>query len=100
MKKELIKILKVTMVATVIIICVLLMSTLLYIRQDKFGKSPSGTRLKRIKGSPNFKSGSFQNQSKTPTLTEGHNYFEVIYEAYFKNKPRHYPSDIITSVKT
>ena len=94
------KIFKRTMVATFIIIGVLLMSTLLYIRQDKFGKGPSGTRLKRIKGSPNFQNGKFQNLSKTPTLTEGHNYFEVLYKAYFKNKPRHYPADIIPSVKT
>ena len=88
------------MVATFIIIGALLMSTLLYIRQDKFGKSPSGKRLERIKGSPNFENGKFKNLSKTPTLTEGHNYFEVLYKAYFKNKPRHYPADIIPSVKT
>lgn len=88
------------MVATFIIIGVLLIATLLYMQQDKFGKSPSGTRLQRIKGSPNFKNGKFQNLSKTPTLTEGHNYVEVIYKAYFKDKPRHRPTDIIPSVKT
>jgi L-ascorbate metabolism protein UlaG (beta-lactamase superfamily) len=88
------------MVATLIIIGVLLITTLLYMQQDKFGKSPSGTRLERIKGSPNFKNGKFQNLSTTPTLAEGHNYFEVLYEAYFKNKPRHYPTDTIPSVKT
>lgn len=88
------------MVATFIIIGVLLIATLLYMQQDKFGKAPSGTRLQRIKQSPNFRNGKFQNLSKTPTLTEGHSYFEVIYEAYFKNKPRHSPVDIIPSVKT
>lgn len=88
------------MVTTFIIIGVLLTATLLYMQQDKFGKSPSGKRLERIKQSPNFKDGKFQNLSITPTLAEGHNYVGVIYETYFKNKPRQYPTDIIPSVKT
>jgi len=100
MKKKLLRIFKRIMITTFIIIGVLLTATLLYMRQDKFGKSPSGKRLESIKQSPNFKNGKFQNISKTPTLAEGHNYFEVLYDAYIKNKPRHYPTDIIPSVKT
>ncbi|MFD2597657.1 MBL fold metallo-hydrolase [Sphingobacterium corticis] len=69
-------------------------------RQDKFGKSPSGARLERIKQSPNYKNGQFQNISKTTTLAEGHNYFDVLYESYIKRKPRKYPSGKIPSVKT
>lgn len=88
------------MVTTFIIIGALLIATLLYMQQDKFGKSPGGTRLERIKQSPNFKNGKFQNLSHTPTLSEGHSWFKVLYEAYFKNKPRHSPTDIIPSVKT
>lgn len=70
------------------------------LRQPQFGKAPNGQRLERIKQSPHYKNGKFQNLSNTPTLAEGHNYFEVIYETYFKNKPRQYPTDIIPSVKT
>lgn len=88
------------MLTSFIIIGVVLTAVLLYLRQDQFGKTPSGKRLERIQRSPNFKNGKFQNLSKTPTLAEGHNYFSVIYEAYFKKKPRHYPTDIIPSVKT
>lgn len=88
------------MITALSIILVLVATTLLYMQQDKFGKSPSGTRLKRIQQSPNFKNGKFQNFNKTPTLAEGHNYFEVLYEAYIKKKPRHYPTDIIPSEKT
>lgn len=94
------KFIKRTMIVLLSIVLLLTIATLLYMRQDKFGKNPSGIRLERIKQSPNFKNGKFQNFSKTPTLAEGHNYFEVIYENYFKNKPRHYPTDIILSVKT
>lgn len=88
------------MITTFIIIGVLLTAIFLYMRQDKFGKSPSGARLEKIKQSPNFKNGKFQNLSYTPTLTEGHSWFKVLYEAYIKSKPRHYPTDRIPSVKT
>ena len=57
-------------------------------------------RLERIKSSLNYKNGKFQNLTKTPTLAEGHNYFEVIYNSYIKNKPRHRPIDTLPSVKT
>ena len=88
------------MVTLLIIVSVLLVAIMLYMQQDKFGKSPSGARLERIKQSLNYKDGKFQNQSPTPTLAEGYNMFGVLYEAYFKNKPRHYPKDTIPSVKT
>lgn len=100
MKKKLLRIFKRIMITTLIIIGVLLTATLLYMRQDKFGKSPSGTRFEKIKQSPNFKNGKFQNLNNTPTLAKGHSWFKVLYEAYIKNKPRHYPTDIIPSVKT
>jgi len=79
------------MASVLIILGALVIAAWLYMRQNKFGKHPNGARLERIKQSPNFKSGKFQNLRKTPTLTEGHNYLEVIYKSYFKNKPRHYP---------
>lgn len=88
------------MIATIILAVILVIATLLYMRQAKFGKAPSAARLERIKQSPNFKNGKFQNLSHTPTLAEGHNYFEVIYDSYLKKKPRHYPTDLIPSVKT
>lgn len=88
------------MLVTIILIGIMITATLFYMRQDKFGKSPSGTRLETIKQSLNFKNGKFQNLSKTPTLAEGHNYFEVICNQYFKNNPRRFPTDTIPSVKT
>jgi len=88
------------MVTSITILGVLFLAAFLYTKQVKFGKSPSGKRLERIKQSPNFKNGKFQNISQTPTLAEGHNYFGVIYDTYFKSHPRRYPTDIIPSVKT
>ncbi len=88
------------MIVLLSILSLLTIATLLYMQQDKFGKNPSGTRLERMKQSPNYKNGKFQNLSKTPTLAEGHSWFKVLYENYFKKKPRHYPTDLIPSVKT
>jgi L-ascorbate metabolism protein UlaG (beta-lactamase superfamily) len=99
-KKKIIKIFKRTMIVSLILAGIVVIATFLYMRQDKFGKAPSGARLERIKQSPNYKNGKFQNLSHTPTLAEGHNYFGVIYESYFKDKPRHHPTDVIPAVKT
>lgn len=100
MKKKLLRIVKRIMITTFIIIAVVVTATLLYMQQDKFGKSPGGERLEKMKQSPNFKNGKFQNLSKTPTLAEGHSWFKVLYQAYIKNKPRQYPTYTIPSVKT
>jgi len=97
---KLLNIFKKLMITAIIIIGVMLTATMLYMRQDKFGKGPSWRRLEKIKQSPNFKNGKFQNLTYTPTLAEGHSWFKVLYEAYIKNKPRHYPTDIIPSLKT
>ena len=68
-----------------------------YIQQPKFGKTPSGERLEKIKKSPHYKNGAFQNLSITPLMTEGVSYFGVLKEFLFaKNKPVH----VIPSTKT
>jgi L-ascorbate metabolism protein UlaG (beta-lactamase superfamily) len=100
MKKKIIKSLNTTMILSVILIVLAVLAAWLFMQQDIFVKAPSGARLERIKQSPNFKNGAFQNISHTPTLAEGYNYFGVIYESYIKHKPRHYPSYTIPSFKT
>jgi len=54
-----------------------------YIQQPKFGKTPSGERLEKIKKSPHYKNGAFQNLSITPLMTEGVSYFGVLKEFLF-----------------
>ncbi len=80
-------------------VVVLLISTFLYMQQDMFGKKPTGSRLEKIKQSPNYQDGKFQNLNHTPVLAEGHNYYDVIYENYIKNKPNHYPKEKILLLK-
>ncbi|MGB3799047.1 MAG: MBL fold metallo-hydrolase [Lewinella sp.] len=88
------------MLVTVVLIGMLVAAVALFIRQDQFGQSPSGERLERIRQSPNFRDGKFQNLSETPQLTGEANYVTVIYDNYFKSIPRHYPTDTVPSVKT
>lgn len=100
MKKKLLNILEWTGISLLSIITLLIIVTFFYIRQEKFGQAPSDARMERIKKSPNFKDGQFQNVHHTPELTEGHSMLSVIYEFLFKETPRRKPVDDIPSVKT
>lgn len=70
------------------------------LNQKKFGKAPSGLRLERIKKSPNYSKGSFQNQSITPVMTEGVGFVALSKEFFFAKKQRVTPVDTIPSKKT
>ncbi|HRB70787.1 MAG TPA: MBL fold metallo-hydrolase [Flavobacterium sp.] len=87
-----------------ITLCILLLSFTIgvyfFMQQPKFGKLPSGERLERIKKSPNFHDGQFQNSSETPDLTEGANYFSVLKEFIFKENTRVKPTTELPAVKT
>jgi len=100
MRFSLFKLFKKTMIFTLIAIGVLLLVTLLYLQRDTFGKNPSGARSEVLKKSSHFEDGQFQNQSPTPALTEGHTYWEVTTDYFFKDRPRRIPSDTIPSIKT
>ncbi len=82
-------------------IIIAIFATVFFImRQPKFGKLPSGERLEKIRKSPNYKNGSFQNQSFTPVLVEGVSYFTVGKEFLFGKKARTKPIDKIPATKT
>lgn len=88
------------MYITVSILILFSTVTVITLNLARFGKSPSGERLERIKKSPNYKDGSFQNQSITPVMVEGKSYFSVAKEMLFAEKVRVTPVDSIPSVKT
>jgi L-ascorbate metabolism protein UlaG (beta-lactamase superfamily) len=94
------KIFKWLMIIVFSILLVMSVVVAIFLQQPKFGKAPSGERLERIKKSPNYKDGSFQNLSETPMMTEGANYFSVSREFFFGEKKRHKPVDSIPSIKT
>jgi len=71
-----------------------------FLQRSIFGKTPSGERLERIKKSPNYKKGSFNNLSPTPQLTEGAGFFSVMKEFLFEKSKRASPKEMLPSKKT
>lgn len=93
------KILKRTMITLITIVAVLVLATILFMQQASFGKAPSGARLERIRQSPQYRDGAFQNQSATPALTGGASYFTVIRDFFFGKHERKEPDATLPSVK-
>jgi len=83
---------------SILLLCVV--TILLYMGQPQFGKAPNGDRLKRIKQSPNYKNGKFQNVHFTPMITEGYSMTKTAYDFIFTKFPRQKPTDTIPSIKT
>ena len=84
----------------VYLILAFILFVILFIRQPMFGNTPAGERLDRIRKSPNFKDGKFQNLSHTPDLTEGVSYSAVLKEFIFFKSKRSKPSETMPSKKT
>ncbi|WP_353126451.1 MBL fold metallo-hydrolase [Parapedobacter pyrenivorans] len=89
------------MLISLLALCVILVAGIaLFIRQPPFGKAPVDQRLERIKSSPNYKDGSFQNMEDTPNLAEGANMLTVLWSFLFDKTPRQVPIDSIPYVQT
>ena len=65
-----------------------------------FGGTIKGKRLERIKKSPNYKDGVFQNLSLTPSLAEGFTMRKVLWEFLTDKTPNKVPNKKIPSTKT
>lgn len=68
-------------------------------RTEQFGRLPSGERLEKIKESPEYKKGQFQNLSDTPSLTEGANFFTVFAKFLFGKNNRSNPKEPLPTKK-
>lgn len=82
------------------IVIALFLFVFFFMKQTKFGRLPSGERLEIIKKSPNFKNGTFQNLSDTPSLVEGASMLGVMFEFLFKKVENKEPHTEIPSIKT
>lgn len=76
------------------------MAVYAFMHQPSFGKLPSGKGLEKIKNSPNYREGSFQNIHDTPTLEEGQSYTKVMREFFFNKDKRNTPKVKLPSQKT
>jgi L-ascorbate metabolism protein UlaG (beta-lactamase superfamily) len=82
------------------LVTVLVLAVYFFMQQAKFGSQPSGERLELVRVSPQYKSGAFQNQSPTPSLTEGASFTSVLKEFVLDKKERKRPSQTLPSAKT
>ena len=81
------------------IVLVLIGYVYFFLQQPKFGKKSSGERLEKIKNSPHYKNGQFQNLNHTPALAEGVGYFTVMKEFFFGKNKRSKPASPLSSQK-
>jgi L-ascorbate metabolism protein UlaG (beta-lactamase superfamily) len=58
------------------------------------------SRKARIRQSPNYREGAFQNLEVTPALAEGYSMPKILFQALFRKSPNTKPSGIIPSIKT
>lgn len=82
------------------IIILVVVATAIFVNQRNFGKAPSGERLERIKKSPNYREGAFQNQSITPNFSSDRNMAGVMYDFLFKKIKDLRPGKDIPAIKT
>ncbi|AYB35074.1 MBL fold metallo-hydrolase [Chryseolinea soli] len=88
------------LIGVLAIIFLVFVSAGVYMQHPKFGKAPSGKRLERIRKSPHYKDGRFQNASETPTIAEGYTFWRELRKSLFNTYPHLRPNGIIPSVKT
>lgn len=88
------------MTVFLLIVAVVIAAVYFFMQQSKMGSYASGDRLEIIKRSLQYSNGKFQNQSHTPSLTEGASFFSVLKEFFLDKKPRRKPAGILPSVKT
>ena len=89
-------------IAIGILVVLLVVITILYMRQSKFGDTAKGERLQRMEASNHFntKDGVFENISFTPTLTEGHSMAGIVKDQFFKKHPGRTPSQPLPHITT
>lgn len=95
-----IKLFKRTMLFLLSISLIVFLLGFFFVKQPKFGKLPNGKRLEIIQKSPNYKNGTFQNLSPTPSLTEGNSMLGVMFEFLTKKVENKEPNTEIPSIKT
>ena len=81
------------------IVAILVLATILFMSQASFGKLPSGERLERVRKSPQYRDGSFQNQSLTPSLTGGVSIWTVMKDFFFGKHEHKRPDTALPVVK-
>jgi uncharacterized protein (DUF58 family) len=87
------------MITTLIVLALAAFMFLAFVSTPRFGSRPSGFRMHRVKQSPNFQAGQFQNLNTTPQLAEGVKYYTVFKDFFFSKSKRSKPAQPLTVTK-
>ena len=83
-----------------LIIAILFFVAILFFNRPDFGKNPRGGRLERIKQSPHYRDGQFQNNLPTVTMTSGKSPVSLFYDFLFHKVKDLRPETDLPVVKT
>ena len=64
------------------IILVIIVVIYFFMHGAQFGAMPQGESLQKIRSSPHYRDGQFQNLSNTPQLTEGAGFFKILRNSF------------------
>lgn len=87
------------MIIALIVVAVCVLAVMLFLRQPSFGRLPAGKRKQRILASPQYRDGSFQNQSLTPQLTGGVSMLTVMRDFFFGKHAQKQPAGQLPAIK-
>lgn len=87
------------MILTAIILLSIIVFIITFMNRPQFGRLASGAELERIKNSPNYRQGKFQNIHYTPDLEEGVSYYTVMRKFFFAKSKRSRPAGTLPSAK-
>ncbi len=71
----------------------------LIVNHPVFGRAPRGERLERIRRSPNFRDGKFQNLQPTPRIVSRKGFVGTMLDFLFNKPPRLYPRTALPAEK-
>ena len=99
---ELIKNIRRRMILGIVIgiVVVVVAVGIVFVNQPSFGRLPQGERLERIKSSPHYKNGAFENLSPTTLMTSDKGRLQGLWEFVFAKKDGLVPDKPIPVIKT
>lgn len=82
------------------VVIALTVAGIAFMNHPKFGRLPRGERLERIRKSPNYRNGAFQNQYPTPQLTSGKGRISTMLDFLFEKRERNRPEEKLPAIRT
>lgn len=89
-----------TILIIIVVLLALTICAAIFLSRPQFGKYPEGQRKTRIKQSPNYKNGEFQNLMPTQMMNPDKGYLGVMYGFLFEKSDKAVPKNEIPSMKT